>query len=56
MRFKLNRPSFQSIFTVAVLSILVAGCAPSVQVRTDSDPGVNLSQFKTYDFFSTDGN
>jgi len=55
MRFKLNRPSFQSIFTVAVLSILVAGCAPSVQVRTDSDPGVNLSQFKTYDFFTQMG-
>jgi len=55
MRFNLNRPSFKLIFTVAVLSILVAGCSPSVQVRTDSDPGVDLGQFKTYDFFSKMG-
>jgi hypothetical protein len=55
MRFDLNRPSFRSIFCVAVLSLLVAGCAPSVKVRTDSDPSVNLSQFNSYDFFSQMG-
>jgi len=30
----------------------MAGCAPSVKVRTDSDPGVNMGQYQTYDFFS----
>jgi hypothetical protein len=55
MRFDLNRLSLRSIFAVALLSLLIAGCAPSVKVRTDSDPSVNLSQFKTYDFFSQMG-
>ncbi len=55
MKIKLNRPVLRSVFAIALLSLLVAGCGPSVQVRTDSDPGVNLSQFKTYDFFSQMG-
>src|SRR5210317_2087118 len=55
MKFKLNRPIFRSVVAIALLSMLAAGCAPSVKVRTDSDPGVNLSQFKTYDFFSQMG-
>ena len=33
-------------------SLLLAACAPSVKVRSDTDPGVNMSNFKTYDFFS----
>jgi hypothetical protein len=45
----------RSLLTVAAVALVVAGCAPSVKVRTDSDPGVNLSQFKTYDFFSQMG-
>jgi len=55
MKFKLNRPILRSVLAVALLSLLAAGCAPSVKVRTDSDPGVNLGQFKTYDFFSQMG-
>jgi hypothetical protein len=55
MKFKLNRPIHRSVFAIALLSLLAAGCAPSVKVRTDSDPGVNLGQFKTYDFFSQMG-
>jgi hypothetical protein len=55
MYLKSNRPHFRSLFAVTVLSVLLAGCAPSVKVRTDSDPGVNLNQFKTYDFFSQMG-
>jgi hypothetical protein len=55
MKFKLNRPILRSVFAIAVLSLLAAGCAPSVKVRTDSDPGINLGQFKTYDFFSQMG-
>jgi hypothetical protein len=30
----------------------MVGCAPSVKVRSDVDPGVNMSQYQTYDFFS----
>ena len=55
MKFKLSRPYLRSVLAIASLSMLVAGCAPSVKVRTDSDPGVNLNQYKTYDFFSQMG-
>lgn len=37
--------------SVAAMLVLTA-CAPSVQVRTDSDPGVDLSKYQTYGFFS----
>ena len=37
---------------VFILAVLLAGCAPSVKVRSDADPGVNMSQYQTYDFFS----
>ena len=52
MRMRPNLLFIRSLLTVAAVALVVAGCAPSVKVRTDSDPGVNLSQFKTYDFFS----
>lgn len=55
MKLKLYRPIFRSVVVVALLAMLAAGCAPSVKVRTDSDPGVNLGQFKTYNFFSQMG-
>lgn len=38
-----------------VASVLLAGCAPSVKVRSDADPSVNMSQYQTYDFFSQMG-
>ena len=55
MKVKLEWPTPCSVFAVALLTLFMAGCAPSVKVRTDSDPGVNLSQFKTYNFFSQMG-
>ena len=32
--------------------VLLAACSPSVKVRSDADPSVNLSQYRTYGFFS----
>jgi hypothetical protein len=32
--------------------LLIAACSPSVKVRSDADPTVNLSQYNTYGFFS----
>lgn len=55
MRFKLNQLSLRTLVAFVAFSLLLAGCTPSVQVRTDSDPTVNLNQFKTYDFFSQMG-
>lgn len=55
MKVELNRRTLRFIGAAALLSMLLAGCAPSVKVRTDSDPGVNLRQFNTYDFFSQMG-
>jgi hypothetical protein len=52
MKRKIFRPSIRSLFGLVALVMLLAACAPSVQVRSDSDPGVNMSQYKTYDFFS----
>lgn len=55
MNIKLNRSTLRSIFAVALVSAVLAGCAPSVKVRTDADPSVDLSQFKTYNFFNKMG-
>lgn len=39
--------------SIAVLTaLLVTACAPTVKVRSDADPSVNFSQYKTYNFFS----
>jgi hypothetical protein len=45
---------FSPLFALAagVIAVLLVGCAPSVKVRSDADPGVNMSQYQTYDFFS----
>ena len=55
MNFILSRPSIRAIFAVTLMASLLAACAPSVNVRTDADPGVNMSQYKSYDFFSQMG-
>ena len=52
MKFIFSRPFIQTLISVSVLAVLLAACAPSVKVRSDTDPGVNMSQYKTYDFFS----
>jgi hypothetical protein len=41
--------------TSVVASLLLAGCSPSVKVRSDADPSVNMSEYQTYDFFSQMG-
>jgi hypothetical protein len=33
-------------------ALLLGACAPTVKVRSDADPSVNFSQYKTYNFFS----
>ena len=55
MKFSFNRLSVRMFFAVAVMATLITACAPSVKVRSDTDPGVNMSQYKTYDFFSQMG-
>lgn len=51
----LNRPAIRTIFIVALMATLLAACSPSVKVRSDADPGVNMRQYQTYDFFSQMG-
>lgn len=55
MKYILSRPSMRAIITVAVMATLLAACTPSVQVRSDSSPNVNMSQYQSYDFFSQMG-
>lgn len=55
MRFKLNQLPVRALVVAVAFLLSLAGCSPSVQVRTDSDPGVNIHQYKTYDFFSQMG-
>jgi len=55
MKFIFYRPSIRTILSVAAMATLLASCSPSVKVRSDTDPGVNMSQYKSYDFFSQMG-
>ena len=55
MKTSLNRPSIRTIVSIAAAALLLAACSPSVKVRSDTDPSVNLRQFQTYDFFSQMG-
>lgn len=52
MSFKFLRPTGSVLAALLVFSVMVSACAPSVKVRSDTDPTVNMSQYKTYDFFS----
>jgi len=52
MKQNLNLRHLHNLLLPAFMLILLAGCAPSVKVRSDADPSVNLSQYKTYNFFS----
>jgi hypothetical protein len=48
--------SFKLLALVCAGAVLfLAGCAPSVKVRSDADPSVDISQYQTYDFFSQMG-
>lgn len=55
MKHGLNRKSLRILIASAVTIALLAACAPSVKVRSDSDPSVNLSKFQSYGFFSQMG-
>ena len=37
------------------LGLALSACAPSVKVRSDTDPGTDLSRYQTYNFFSQMG-
>jgi hypothetical protein len=55
MKFILSRLSIRTAITVAVTATLLTACSPSVKVRSDTDPGVDIRQFSSYDFFSQMG-
>jgi hypothetical protein len=52
MKHGLNRKVWQILLSAVAALLLLSACAPSVKVRSDSDPGVDLSQYRTYGFFS----
>jgi hypothetical protein len=51
---KSNCSKYRLAFAVvtAIFVVLTAGCAPSVKVRSDADPGVDMGRYQTYGFFS----
>jgi len=51
----LNRNFLQIVSAAAVMIALLSACAPSVKVRSDADPTVNLNHYQTYGFFSQMG-
>jgi hypothetical protein len=55
----MKRVTIQSKLTIGLLAVLagalLSACAPSVKVRSDTDPGVDMRQYQTYDFFSQMG-
>lgn len=55
MKQGLKRRILRFFILGAVMPVLLAACAPSVKVRSDSDPTVNFGQYKTYNFFSQMG-
>ena len=55
MKLGLNRKFLQTLFVSLSILALLAACAPSVKVRSDSDPTINLNKFQTYGFFSQMG-
>jgi hypothetical protein len=50
-----KRLNIALVSAAALAAVLLAACAPSVKVRSDADPGVDLRQYQTYDFFSQMG-
>ena len=47
-----SRRTWLLLVAAGAVAMLLAGCAPSVKVRSDTDPDVNLGQYQTYGFFS----
>jgi len=48
----LNRKNLRNLIALVLIFVSVVACAPSVKVRSDADPTVNLSNYQTYGFFS----
>ena len=44
-----------SLLAVLIASLALSACSPSVKVRSDVAPDVNMSQFQTYNYFSQMG-
>jgi hypothetical protein len=55
MKFHTIRPWPLPVLAVLCLAALLAACAPTVKVRSDVDPGVDMRQYQTYGFFSQMG-
>ncbi|MBT8065075.1 MAG: DUF4136 domain-containing protein [Xanthomonadales bacterium] len=55
MRLNAFRHSLLFFVSALAAAVLFAGCSPSVKVRSDTDPGVNMRQYQTYNFFSQMG-
>jgi len=47
-----SKSAFVSAGLATMIALLLVACAPAVKVRSDADPSVNFSQYKTYNFFS----
>jgi len=52
MSFKVKRTSVGLLVSVLSSAMLLSACAPSVKVRSDVAPDVNMSGFQTYNYFS----
>ncbi len=50
-----NISRLAKLWSLVLCGLLLASCAPSVKVRTDAAPGVDLSKYSTYQFFSKMG-
>ncbi len=55
MKSIFSHSSLRTVFAASLMVALFAACSPSVKVRSDTDPGVNMRQYQTFDFFSQMG-
>ncbi|MGD2130699.1 MAG: DUF4136 domain-containing protein [Lysobacterales bacterium] len=52
---RMQRSPLKLVVAALAAMLLSAACAPSVTVRSDTDPGVDMSQYRSYNFFSQMG-
>jgi len=55
MKFSFSHSLKLLALAPVLASLLLVGCAPSIKVRSDTDPTVNMSQYQTYNFFNQMG-
>ena len=46
MKLNFSLANLSCVFAVTAIAVLLAGCAPSVKVRSDADPGVDMSRYQ----------